>query len=153
MVGGGPITARRLFGSHWMTLRSGGLIWQPQACQEAPVIELTETSTRIRVHILNAEHVRDWTGIDPPQLPAAPKLYKVVDLPHSPTAEAEEREIQNGKDNNPFATIEIGNWEGIVNKNGLEQFGSSTNEVGRENSPADSPNSRKKKHWWGRMFQ
>jgi hypothetical protein len=160
-----------------MTLKPGGLIWQPQACKEAPQITLAETSTLIPIHILNAEYVRAWTGIDPPQSLVDPELYITMGIPFVPSEEeAEELVKQNAtlyhqlyehasgmryglstipKDNNPFTAIKSRNLKGIINENRLNGYvspSSSTN-INRENSLADDQNSREKKHWWGRVLQ
>jgi hypothetical protein len=166
-----------------MTLKPGGLIWQPKAWKEAPRITLAETSTLIPIHILNAKHLRDWTGIDPPQSLVDPELYITAGIPFvQDEDEAEELVKQNAtlyhqlnehaggmhysmhsiegpstipKDNNPFTAIKSRNSKGMINENRSNRYvspSSSTN-IGGENSLADDQNSRRKKHWWGRMFQ
>ena len=49
-----------------MILKSGGRILQPEAWKEEEEAQTSwvEPPLFIRVHILNAENVRDWTGID-----------------------------------------------------------------------------------------
>jgi hypothetical protein len=129
-----------------MTLKPGGLIWQPQACKEAPQIPWAETTTLIPIHILNAEHVRAWTGINPPQSLVDPELYVTMGIPFVPsTEEAEELVKQNAtlyhqlyehtfvemrsgmhsievpstilKDDNPFTAIKSRNSNGMIDKN------------------------------------
>jgi hypothetical protein len=165
-----------------MTLKPGGLIWQPQALKEAPQITLAETSTLIPIHILNAEHVRAWTGIDPPQSLVDPELYITVGIPFVPSEEeAEELVKQNAtlyhqlyehasgmrysmhsrdglstipKDNNPFTAIKSRNSKGIINESRSNGYvsPSSSTNVGGENSLADDQNSKEKKYWWSGMF-
>jgi hypothetical protein len=129
-----------------MTLKSGGLIWQPQACTEAPHITYAETSTLIPIHILNAECVRAWTGIDPPPSLVDPELYVTMGIPFVPTGEeAEELVKQNAtlyrqlyehtcgarvdvhsgitasstrlKDDNPFTAIKSRISKGMIDDN------------------------------------
>ncbi|KAL1800739.1 hypothetical protein ACET3X_001081 [Alternaria dauci] len=94
--GGWKRTIARPFASHMMTLKPGGLIWQPKALKEAPQITLAETSTLIPIHILNAKHVQAWTGIDPPQSLVDPELYITAGIPFvQDEDEAEELVKQN----------------------------------------------------------
>jgi hypothetical protein len=166
-----------------MTLKPGGLIWQPQAYKEAPQITLAETSTLLPIHILNAEHVRAWTGIDPPQSLVDPELYITVGIPFvSSGEEAEELMKQNAtlyhqlyehtsgtrhgmhstdapstilKDDNPFTAIKSRNLKGMIDKNRPDRYvsPSSSTNISGENSLADNQNSRGKKHWWGRIVK
>jgi hypothetical protein len=158
-----------------MTLKPGGLIWQPQALKEAPQITLAETSTLIPIHILNAEHVRAWTGIDPPKSLVDPELYITVGIPFVPSEkEAEELVKQNAtlyhqlyehatgmrysmhsidslgtipKDNNPFTAIKSRNLKGMINENYSNGYISpgSSTNIDGENSLADDQNSRETK--------
>ncbi|RYN82893.1 hypothetical protein AA0120_g9422 [Alternaria tenuissima] len=72
-----------------MVLSPGGLVQQPESREDSSQTIWAEPPTFVRVHILNAEHVRKWTGISPPQSLVDPGLYRKVCLPSASYEEFE----------------------------------------------------------------
>lgn len=179
---GGGMTLARPFASHRMTLKPGGLVWQPQIQTEEPSIASAETSTVIPIHILNAEHVRAWTGIDPPQSLVDPELYTTVGIPFvSSSEEAESLAEQNAalydqlyehqhgsnhdgastdspssrlKDGNPFTAIKSRNAKSMagVDQSTQELSLSSSTNVGGDQPLVDEQKSGRRKRMWDRLF-
>ncbi|KAH8626951.1 hypothetical protein IG631_18969 [Alternaria alternata] len=158
MRGGGSGCLPAFFASHKMILKPGDRIWQPEAYEEEEEEEAqtswAETPTIIRVHILNAENVRDWTGIDPPQSTIDPERYKSAGLSSAGDLQEFDRramenpdlydqieEYYHGKstimplrEHNPFRVI--------LRKNAEDQ-----------SDETRGQSSKSKIRWWRRIFQ